>query len=336
MKNKYLRILNKRVFAENRKMLLKNWITLSILLSLTSLFLFFVVSLSSSGFRDMDILWRTNYKLLIIIPIAGAGLGIGSFLIQQISNNRLGDTSVLGIGNVNLIALTILILTVDFSSSYSVSNYKKFYPFVFIVVSMFTSLCIYLLSYNKRENISKKFIISGIVLNFAFVSISYALNIFLSGGKAASIKVFASGFLDTAEPLSIYVSLGGFAFALLWLALIYEKFRICTISNEIARELGIRTNIIYLQVLLIAGLLTGVSYTLVGNVAFLGMLAANISYNLFKKNFNFGIPGVSLAGTLILAVAFVFNKNILNTNINTTALIPLVGIPYFLYLVIKE
>ncbi len=328
---------NKKTFHETqRKLNLKNWIILCFLISLSLLLLSFIVTLSSNGFKDANLLWRINYKLLFIIPIASFGLGVSSYLIQQMSNNRLGDTSILGIGNVNLIAMMLLILAVDFNSTYAVNNYKNIFPFLFIIVSMITSLLIYLLSYNKRKNISKKFIISGIVLNFTFIGISYAINTFLPSGKAAVVKSFSTGFLDSSEDLTILVAIISFTIAMVWLALVYEKFKIATINNEVARGLGINTNNIYLQILLISGMLTGISYILVGNVVFLGMLAGNIAFNLYKKKYNFSIISSGLSATIILSLAYLVNSNLLSTTINTTSLIPLVGIPYFLYLVFKE
>lgn len=329
--------MNYKKFQDDfRKITLKKWIIISVLTSVTILFLFFIVSLSSNGFSEIDLLWRVNKNLLIIIPIAGFSLGISSYLIQQMSNNRLADTSILGIGNVNLIALMLLILTVDFNSDYDVNNYKNIYPFLFVIVSMLTTVVIYLLSYNSKKNISRKFIISGLILNFAFIAISYSINSLLSGGKAAAVKSFANGFIDNSEPLSMYVAISFFFIALVWLMFIFEKFKICTSNNEIARQLGINTNNVYLQVLLISGMLTGVSYILVGNITFLGLIAGNVAFNIYKKDYKFSITASGVIATLVLTLAFFFNKNIIHSVVNTTSIIPIVGIPYFLYLIFKE
>ncbi len=329
--------MNSKVFKDDyKKISLKKWIIISTLSVITVLFLFFIVSLSSSGFNEISLLWRVNKNLLIIIPITGFSLGISSYLIQQMSSNRLADTSILGIGNINLIALMLLIIAVDFNSNYDVNNYKNIYPFLFIIVSMLTTVSIYLLSYNSKKNISRKFIISGLILNFAFIAISYSVNSLLSGGKAAAVKSFANGFLDNSEPLSMYVSLSFFVIALIWLMFIFEKFKICTSNNEIARQLGINTSNVYLQILLISGMLTGVSYILVGNVTFLGLIAGNVAFNIYKKDYKFSIPTSGIVATLILTLTFFFNKNIINSVINTTSIIPIFGIPYFLYLIFKE
>lgn len=322
--------------AINKKMSIKNWLIFSFIISIALLTLFFLVSLNKNGFNDIKLMWNINKNLLIIIPISGFGFGISSYLIQQMSGNRLADTSVLGMGNINLIALMILLYNIDFGNDNQINIYKNIYPFLFIAISILISVFIYLLSYNRHQNISKKFIIVGVVLNFAFIAISYSLNNMMPSNKSTTIKEFSTGFIDNVENTAMYVAIITFAIAMIWLAFIYERFKIATINNELAKQMGINVNNIYLQILIICGLLVGSSYSLVGNVAFLGLFVGNIAFNIYKKKLNFGIPTCGLLAIIILATTFVVNKNILATNINTATLIPILGIPYFVYLVIKE
>lgn len=319
-----------------KRNLLKNSFIFSLIFIFAILFLSFVITLNKNGFSDYKLLWNINKNLLVTIPIAGFGFGISSYLIQQMSNNKLADTSVLGLGNINLIALTVLVFNIDFGNDQSIKNYKLIYPFMFICISTIGSILIYLLSYKKNQNISKKFIITGIVLNFSFIAIAYAWNNFLPSNKSTTIKDFSIGFLDTASSYSMYISLVVFIIAIIWLIFILEKFKILTTNYQLAKELGVNPNKIYFQILIISGLLVGCSYSLVGNIVFLGLFVSNISMNLFKKNMYFGVPTTGLLSIIILSFLFLINKNIASTNLNTTLLIPIIGIPYFIYLVIKE
>lgn len=329
--------INQKEFKEFEKRLsLRNWIIISSLASLAILSLFFVVTLSKTGFKDIEFIWSINKNLLIIIPLASCGFGISSFLIQQMSKNRLADTSILGLGNINLIALMIMVYNIDFGNDSSIALYQNLYPFIFIIVSVIGSILIYMLSYNRHSNISKKFIISGVVLNFAFIAISYSINNFLPSNKSTLIKDFSTGFIDTSESTSLYVALSVFIVATIWLACIYEKFKISTTNNQIAKQLGINTNKVYFQILIICGLYVGSCYSIVGNITFLGLFVANMATNIFKKRYAFAIPSTAIIGIIILSLTFFFNKNILGLTINTATLIPIMGIPYFIYLVIKE
>lgn len=295
-----------------------------------------ILTLGKNGFQDANKIFDINKNLIIVIPISSASLSIASLLLQQLSKNRLADNSVLGLGNINLIVLMSLIFIVDFNSDYSVNNYLNIYPFLFIIFSMLSCFLIFLFSYKKNKNISKKFIIVGIIFNFTFLSVSSSLDVFLPSGKSASLKQFINGFIDTSRDIPIFVSLAGFIVGTIWLAFIFQKFKICNTSYSIAKSLGINSNSINLQILLICGLLSGVAFTLVGNLTFLGLIAGNISSFIFKKNYSYSFPGSCLIGSIIVGFAFLINKNILESNINTPGIIPLIGIPYFIYLILKE
>ncbi|MGL5591174.1 MAG: iron ABC transporter permease [Mycoplasmoidaceae bacterium] len=328
---------NKIKFISSNNPITKKKILIMFFLITTFMFIMaLILSLGKNGFQDAEKIFIINKNLIFVIPIASASLSIASLLLQQLSKNKLADNSVLGLGNINLITLMALMFVVDFDSDYSVNNYMNIYPFLFIIFSMLSCFVIFLVSYKKNKNISKKFIIVGVIFNFTFLSVSSSLDIFLPAGKSASLQQFINGFIDSSHDLPIIVSFVGFLIGTIWLAFIFQKFKICTTSYSIAKSLGINANSINLQILLICGLLSGVAFTLVGNLTFLGLIAGNIASFLFKKNYAYSFPASCLIGSIIVGLAFLINKNIFESNINTPAIIPLVGIPYFIYLITKE
>ncbi|MGL4647410.1 MAG: iron ABC transporter permease, partial [Mycoplasmoidaceae bacterium] len=291
---------NKITFQAREMISLRKIIYIGILILISVFIMTLVLTLSSNGFNDYENIFRINKNLLVVIPIASASLAISSLILQQLSKNRLADNSILGLGNVNLLALMILIFMLDFDSDYSVNRYKNVYPFVFIIVSVLACLFIYLISFKRNQNISKKFIIVGIILNFTFISLTVSLNGFLPPGKSAAVKQFFNGFIDSASELSMYVAIIFFILATIWLFFIYEKFRVCATNYTLARSLGINASAINLQALLITGILSGVAYILVGNISFLGFLAGNMAYAIFKKSYNYTFPAACLIGIIIM------------------------------------
>lgn len=322
---------SKRIYSTKKQFII---FLLILLISFFSLFL--VATVDKTGFSNIDIVWRNNKKLIFIILISSFSLGISSFLFQNLTRNKLADSSALGIGNINLIALMLLIYILDYNSSYAISNYKYSLPFVFIIFSIVLSLAIYFLSSKKNILSSKKLILTGILLNFMFIAISYSFNSFLPSGKQSIIKQYTNGFYDTSEDYYIFVAFAFFAISIIWIFFIMNKFRIISSNSEIAAELGINVKSINFQALLIAGIMAGVSFILVGNVAFLGLIGANAAIFLFKKNFKFGVPASGYISTIIVAITFLINKNIISSNVNTSQLIPLVSSIYFLYLIVRS
>lgn len=327
----------KKKFVNNPMFSVKKQFLIFLTIFLITFFcLFLVATVDKTGFLNIDTVWRNNKKLIFIILISSFSLGASSFLFQNLTRNKLADSSALGIGNINLVALMLIIFALDFNSSYSVSNYKYALPFVFIIFSIGLTLGIYFLSSKKYILSNKKLILTGILLNFVFIALASSFNSFLPSGKQSIIKQYTNGFYDTSEDYYIYVAFAFFAISIIWIFCIMNKFRIISSNSEIATELGINVKSVNFQALLIAGIMAGISFILVGNVAFLGLIGANAAMFVFKKNFKLGLPASGYISTIIVAITFLINKNIINSNVNTSQLIPLVSSVYFLYLVVRS
>ncbi|RCT49762.1 iron ABC transporter permease, partial [Ureaplasma parvum] len=55
-----------------------------------------------------------DWKIISQLLISGIALGISGYIIQRLTKNRLADSSLLGMGNINLVILTVLFLIFDF------------------------------------------------------------------------------------------------------------------------------------------------------------------------------------------------------------------------------
>lgn len=334
MKNK-IKLHSK--FEDNiRRKNINSVIITFVFLFMTLIFMLLIVTTNINGFNDAKLLWKINRKLLVIIPLGAFGIGISSFLLQQMSKNKLADTSILGIGNANLIFVMILIYNLDFGSERDIIIYKSTYPIMFLVISVFIALVIYILTSRSNKSISKKFIITGIILNFAFIAISYSLNNLMPSNKSVIIKDFSVGFIDNVDNYTLLFSSSIFLMAFVWLVFLYQKFNICCTNEYISKQLGINSKNIFLQILIICGMFVASSYIVMGNVTFLGMISANVAFSIFKKNKAYSLINAGMISTLIISVIFFINTNIISSSVNTTLLVSIASIPYFLYIIIAE
>lgn len=283
-------------------------------------------------------------KMLIKIPIVGFCLGVSSYLIQHSSGNKMADTSILGIGNINSLFAIIMVTLLDLNSQTSINIYNTLLPFVFIAGSTLGSMLIYFLSYKKGKQVSKKFVLVGILINFFFVGLSTAVNSRLISSKQAIIKEFISGNMSELAGMD-YLSICLIATIILfvWIMLIANKFKIVSTNPVIAKSLGINSNNITLQILIICGALTGVSYAMAGNLIFLGLVTGNIATSIFKKNIKFGVISTFVVSSIILCLTFWVFSIIVPTaanhkipSLDTVNLISVMCIPYFIYLMFKE
>lgn len=335
------------ILKANKKKFINKNMNNKFLIYFICLFIFATLSLLSllmfdnNGF-SLPFLLNINVWLMVTIPLSGFCLGVSSYLIQHSSGNKIADTSILGVGNVNALLLVLMILGLDFNSDDSINNYKTLLPYAFVFGSIGASLLIYFLSAKRNKQISKRFVITGILINFFFTAIAGTLSIYLTPGKSVIVNSFISGKIDQfINEDFLFCSIITLILCI-WLLLIINKFKIVSTNAEIAKELGINANFITFQIIIISGALTGIAYILVGNITFLGLVAGNIATTLFKKKMIYGIFGSWFSSIIIMSVTFLIFVNIIPgiydfqiPTINPSYVISLISIPYFIYLLFR-
>lgn len=308
------------------------FVTIIILAVIVGILVLFITDI---GFDEINA--YINRKLIWVILLSSINLVISTFIVQTLTHNKLADTSVLGIGSINLVLLTIAILFLDISNKNSINTFNTILPFLYIAGSIIASLLIFGLSSKNKFEISKKFILAGILLNFAFSAVSTSVSTVLSSSKSNILSNYSSGLIEFKFDFYIYMAIALTLFSLIWFYSILRKYRIVTTNNIIANRLGINIRSIYWQGIIISAIMTATAFFLVGNVVFLGLVGANIALYLFKKDYKYGVVSSGLIGFIILGLTYFFNKNlIVNSQINTSTVIPLIATPYFLYLILKK
>lgn len=297
--------------------------------------IFLILFISEKGFES--ILFRINFDTLKTIFISSLALGISTFILQAISQNKLADSSILGIGSVNLLFLVLMVSKLDLGNNQSISTYNILLPIVFISVSCFASIIIFLLSKKDQYKFNKKFILAGILLNLVFTSFALSISSLMTSAKQQIISSYANGNFEPANENHFYVAITFLIICIIWMLIILRKFKIVTCNINIASQLGVNIKSIYFQSIIIVGILTGIAFLLSGNIIFLGLLGGNIAYAIFKKDYKYTLIGSGVSAFIIAGITFFINRNILtNTNLNTSYLIPLISTPYFLFLILKK
>lgn len=324
---------NSNQFKKNNRSL-NNWWKFIIIFIIASIIMFLLLFITDLGFDTLNAFLLR--KVIWVIFIASICLVVSTYIIQTLTKNNLADTTALGIGSINLVLLTISIFFLDFQNNNS-KEFNFFLPFSYTVGSIMASLLIFGLSYKNKFKISKKFVLAGILLNFTFSAISISLSTILTSAKQNVLANYSQGLIESKSDFHIYFSGIVSLICLVWFYLIMKKYKIVTTNNIIANQLGINIRSIYWQAILISAILTGAGFLLVGNIIFLGLIASNIALYLFKKDYKFGVISSGLIGFIILGLTYFINRNLItNSNVNTSNIIPLIGTPYFLYLVLKK
>ncbi|KEZ23404.1 iron chelate uptake ABC transporter family permease subunit [Ureaplasma diversum] len=290
-----------------------------------------------SHFSKLFILWE-NWKFVLQLVISGICLGIGGFLVQRITKNRVVDTSLMGMGNFNLVLISCLLVFLDLIKFQNHQQLEYIFPFIFLLGSLIVSFLINYVAKDSGVFISKKIIIAGIIINLLTIIFAQSARLFMSLENSARIKSLVLGNIAIKSDFEFSVSSLFMLIAIVWLGLRAKYIEHMCTSELIAIQLGINTKQLMQEILVCLSLLVAASYSLNGNLVFVGIFASHSAFRITKNQIFKGIfisGGFGLISTLF---ALLICKGLFNLEANQTAIfIPLLcGVYLLINLFIKR
>lgn len=277
-----------------------------------------------------------QWKIVFQLIISGFALGVGGYLIQRLTKNRLADTSLTGMGNINLLFLTGILLFIDIEKIKNQQNIEYILPIIYFLGAFIICLFIQYLCTSSQGYVFKRIIISGIIINLLTIIIAQSLRILMTKDSSIYLREIMLGDIDTRNDFTFYFSLALVLLALIWIFLISNKYRIMVIDQAISKQLGISNKSITFQIFICIAMLVSASYALSGNIAFVGIVAANIAFSVNKNKIKLAVIHSGFIGSIVLLLTYILIVVILDFSTSQVlVLTPLISGPYFLYKVIR-
>jgi iron complex transport system permease protein len=119
--------------------------------------------------------------------------------------------------------------------------------------------------------------------------------------------------------------------------LLSKKLTILSFGDDIAKGLGQRTVLVKVALMLIVLILAGISVSLVGALAFVGLMVPHIVRFLVGTDYRWVIPCSAVFGSILLVLSDTVARMV-NAPFETPigAIVAIVGVPFFLYLARRE
>ena len=316
-------------------------ISLLVLITIALILLVITVNLKTIGILDTNQLFEYNWTRAVQMLLTGFSLGVASYLLQRITMNRLADTAVMGFGNFNLIALIIMCLPsiTDFKGgqSWTIERFNLMSPWVLIGSSILITLAFNFFARDKVKFNFAKLLVAGVILNFVSISIALSVRNTLDYKANGLVMSYIIGHINGSISLyNLYIAVGVIIFATAWIMLHSYRLKLIILNQDIAKQVGIHSKTVILQIMIAIGLLVGASYEMSGDVVFVGLIAGNIAFSISKNKIHYGVLTSGLLGAIMVLLAFFVFENLIGVD---TAIIPLLIpitiTPYFLYILIR-
>ena len=324
-----------------------NKLTIAVLLSLTMMLLAALdvlcgsISIPLSDFKA----WLSGnetsevFNLIVIesrIPkaltaiLVGASLSLAGLLMQTLFRNPLAGPYLLGISSGAGLGVALLIMGASFigvtiGAGFSIS-------IAAISGAVLMMLILLIVSFKLRDIMT--LLIFGVMMGSIATAIIGLIQFFTSDFQLKSFIIWSLGSLTSVS----YAELSLVAIALFLscgIILFYNKgLNAILVGDDFAKMLGIKVLNIRLSIVLIAGLLAGLTTAFCGPIGFVGIIIPHMSRLILKTNDHLALVPVSLLlGANVLLLSDVLSHLPANgVSLPINSITSIIGIPIILWI----
>ena len=141
------------------------------------------------------------------------------------------------------------------------------------------------------------------------------------GGRSMNVLLYVTPYIVIAWILTFLIS---------------GKLNIFSLGEEIAKGLGLNTELLKIQIILLTVVLAGASVAVAGPIALVGLIIPHLTRTLVGSEFRWAIPYSLVLGSIFLLLADIGSRFIAYPKeIPVGALTAIIGTPFFIYIARK-
>lgn len=276
-----------------------------------------------------DVVIDLRLPRMVAAILVGAAMAQAGAMMQGITRNVIADPGLLGINAGAGLALIL---------GYAVFGSLHYSQILVICLlgSCLAAGLVFGLSYQVQKGYNQlRLILSGAMVASLFSAIGQAITIYFDlstaviGWQAGGLVQVNWKMLTIIGPLIIV--------GLILAQLFSHQLTILSLNETVAKNLGQRTALMTMVLLGIVLLLSAAAVALVGSLSFVGLIIPHFIRMFTGKNYKMLLPLTAFAGASFLIWVDLVCRSI-NPPAETpiSAVISIIGLPCFLWLIRKE
>lgn len=275
-------------------------------------------------------------RLLVGIFVAIALSSAGAIL-QTVTKNDLADSGIIGI-NAGASVAAVLFITYLTNAYYSeLGQFSIFVlPVMAVIGAALTALLIYFIA--GRGNLKpNRLLLVGIGLNAGLNAFITFITFRGGVGDYNKVLIWTSGSLWGSgwSYVKVIVPIVLVMFSLVLIN--HKKLDVLNLSDEIAISLGLNIQNERKKFLTFAVILAATATAFAGNIGFIGLIAPHIAKKLVGSYHKHFIIVSAMISVIIMIMADIVSKNLFSPiEIPVGIIVSIFGVPYFIYLMMKE
>lgn len=273
-------------------------------------------------------------KVLAII-LTGSAIAFSSVLFQTVTNNRILTPATLGLDALYLLIQTVIVFTLGMTSILVINKNLNF--LFSAAVMIFLSILLFRLMLTRQNANLIYLILVGTIFGQLFRTLAFFLLMIISPSEFTSVqsRMFAS--FSNINTNIVLMTIVLFVIALAYIFRDLRKFDVIALGHEHSISLGIEHEKVVRKTFIVSAVLVSAATALVGPIAFLGLMVANLARQMTKSfRHSVIITMAILISAVFLLGGQIFIERFLNFDTTVTVVINFVGGIYFIFLLMKE
>ncbi|MFC4307000.1 FecCD family ABC transporter permease [Cohnella boryungensis] len=261
--------------------------------------------------------------------MVGACFAVAGAIMQGMTRNPLADSGLLGL---NAGAGFMLALCFAFFPGL---------PFMYLIMYSFIGaglgavLVFGIGSMAKGGLTPVRLVLAGAALSILLQALSEGIALYFRIGQ--DLAFWYAGGVAGTKWYQLKIMFPWIAFAIAGAIALSRSITMLSLGDDVARGLGLRANRVKFAGMLIVLVLAGAAVSVVGSVGFIGLVIPHLTRKLVGVDYRWIIPCSAVLGSLLVVLADL-GARMWNPPHETPlgVIIPLIGVPFFLYLARKE
>jgi iron complex transport system permease protein len=290
-----------------------------------------VEALAGAGIPEHQVIVREiRLPRAVLALTIGAVLGLSGAALQGLLRNPLAAPSLFGAPQTAAFAAVATI-------SLGIADVRSFALPVAAIVGAFVSVFLLLMVAGRNASLLLLILAGLAISSLAGAATALTMNLAPNPFAALEIAFWLLGSLEDRSFRHVALSL---PFILAGAALLMTQrhaFRALSLGEESAQSLGV--DVARLRLIVIGGVALGVgaAVAVAGTISFIGLVAPHLMRPLVRHDPARLLVPSALAGAALLLAADIAVRVIPSTtDIKVGVLTALIGVPFFLYLIVRE
>ncbi|TDM12808.1 FecCD family ABC transporter permease [Macrococcus lamae] len=262
----------------------------------------------------------------IAAVLVGMALACSGAIMQGVTKNALADPSLLGLNAGASMVISIL-LAINSGANFLALMIAGF------IGAVIGGSIVMLIGMSRRGGFNTmRIILAGAAVTALLTALADGIALFFKINQ--SITFFIAGGVAGTTWQQIFYAAPVIISVLLITTIGARQLTALSLGEEMAQGLGVNTGVIRTVFSILTMILAGVAVALVGSLAFVGLMVPHIARFIVGTDYRLIIPFSALIGGTFIVIADIVARMTGENPLG--AIISLVGVPFFIYLVRRD